>query len=190
LPVFLESRWYPDDPVYEKFKIVLDRILKHALEVKISLIGEAGVGKSTIIKLLSHQDPMTPPVPTVGVSIEKLKFELGSTHITMWDFSGQPQYRDLWKTQIHKSDLVLLVLDSTTSTVQSAPSQITEIKTILPNTPLYIVANKQDLPNKITPVKIARTLGVPTFGLIAININYRKKLVKFLENAISPPQSN
>jgi small GTP-binding protein len=190
LPAFIESRWYPEDPVFEKFQAILDDTYKTTLQAKICLIGEWGVGKSTILKLLANADPKVPPAPTIGVDIEKLRMELTYGTIALWDFSGQLKYRDLWRTQMGGSDIILLIVDSTDLTVQPSKQIILLVREVLPNVPLYVIANKQDLPKKYTPRKVASILGLPTLGLIAIEPKQRTKLVKFLESALSLPKGS
>ncbi len=189
LPAFVESRWYHEDPVFEKFRIALDNLFKTPLQVKVSLIGEEGVGKSTLVKLLSHDNPTIPPPPTVGVEIKTLRLELTRGNITLWDFSGQDKYRDLWLTQISGSDLVLLVVDSTDDTVQPSKRTVQLVRGLLPKTPLYVIANKQDLPQKLPPKTIATALGCSTLGLSAVKLDQRSKLIKFLENALPSRKS-
>ncbi|MHA2407081.1 MAG: Rab family GTPase [Candidatus Ranarchaeia archaeon] len=133
LPAFIESRWFPEDPVFEKFQAILDDTYKTTLQAKICIIGEWGVGKSTILKLLANADSTIPPSPTIGVDIEKLRLELTSGNIAVWDFSGQLRYRDLWRTQMGGSDFILLVVDSTDLTVQPS-KKIVLLKTFPKNT--------------------------------------------------------
>ena len=46
------------------------------------------------------------------------------------------------------------------------------------------IANKQDLPNKLSTKFVQKILDIPTYGMIAINPNYRAMIHEILNECI------
>ncbi|MHA1917948.1 MAG: ADP-ribosylation factor-like protein [Candidatus Ranarchaeia archaeon] len=184
LESIIETSWYPLSPAYQKFTASLEETLYQGLEMKISLLGEGGVGKTTILNLIAGNELPQVHVPTIGIEIYKVALKFGSRRFVLWDFSGQNQYRDLWKTQIIASEIVIIVTNSTEENLNSSMEIIKNIKEILPNTLILGVANMQDIPNTLSPIKIGKNLKVPTIGLVAIEKDQRKKIIDFIRSEV------
>ena len=56
---------------------------------KVSIMGLPGVGKTTLIKLLSNQYIPRDYVPTVGIDFGDTK--IGDCKVSLWDLGGQDQ---------------------------------------------------------------------------------------------------
>ncbi|KXN70445.1 P-loop containing nucleoside triphosphate hydrolase protein [Conidiobolus coronatus NRRL 28638] len=84
--------------------------------------------------------------------------------INIVDCPGSEQHRHLYKSLVSGTDKIYFFIDS--STVQKERSEIGELLyEILSNpsvlkkqTPLYLVCNKQDLPNSVLPEKVEEIL--------------------------------
>jgi small GTP-binding protein len=60
---------------------------------KIVLLGDAGVGKTTLIKHLLFNDPPSDYVPTLGVEVHPLT--LDEENFNVWDCAGDARYGGL-----------------------------------------------------------------------------------------------
>ena len=92
------------------------------------------------------------------------------------------------------TQIALLVLDSTFENLNASKEILYEILEKYHKDTLIIgIANKQDLPNRLTPEFCEKILSQPekfsksikVYGMIAINQNYREKIFVILKEAIN-----
>jgi GTPase SAR1 family protein len=111
----------------------------------------------------------------------------------LWDFSGQTNLRNLWKSLLDRTDIALLVMDSSFENVNQSKEIIREILDKHYKDVLVIgIANEQDKPNRLTPNFIERLLEetgidppIKVHGMIATNPDYREKIHAILRDAIN-----
>ena len=148
---------------------------------KTSLIGESGVGKSTLSRLLRSERVNVPRKPTVGVDIERVNTKLGPCMV--WDLAGQRRFRVMWDDFMRGSKLTVVVTDSTTQNVMLT-KDILERHVRQTGSKIIAIANKQDLDDRMSPSDIEAALGVPTYGMIGINKDNAKKLHGIIEDNV------
>ncbi len=154
-------------------------------KLKVSLVGEGGVGKTTLLRLLKGGDPPTEYVPTIALSIEQIEAtRYGTYKIILWDFAGQERFRRLWSIYFRGSDIVFLITDSTLNNVLATKSILDIIRKDAPGVPIWAIANKQDLEGALSPSLVERLLGVPTFGMVAVNPEKRAEMMRILLDAV------
>jgi small GTP-binding protein len=154
-------------------------------KLKVSLVGEGGVGKTTLLKLLKEGDPPTEYVPTIALSIEQIEAtRYGTYKIILWDFAGQERFRRLWAIYFRGSDIVFLITDSTLNNVLATKAILDIIRKDAPGVPVWAIANKQDLEGALSPSLVERLLGVPTFGMVAVNPEKRAEMMRILLDAV------
>ncbi|UYP45668.1 hypothetical protein NEF87_001953 [Candidatus Lokiarchaeum ossiferum] len=148
---------------------------------KTCLIGESGVGKSTLSKMLRQQSVTDPRKPTIGVNIEKIPTKEGN--MCLWDLAGQRRFRLMWNEFMRGSELTIVVTDSSTKNVMLTKDLI---ERHLNNSAAKIIAiaNKQDLENRMNPGEIEAALGIPTFGMVGIQSENSEKLQQIIERNI------
>ena len=146
---------------------------------KASLIGESGVGKSTLSRLLRKERVNVPRKPTVGVDIEKVNTSVGPCMI--WDLAGQRRFRVMWDDFMRGSKLTVVVTDSTTQNVMLT-KDILERHVRNTGSKIIAITNKQDLDGRMSPTEIEAALGVPTYGMVGINKDNANKLHSIIEN--------
>jgi len=104
----------------------------------------------------------------------------------LWDFAGQIQYSDLWRSLLKGTRIALLVTDSTFSNVKESKKIITELVAKYYRDCIIIgIANKQDLDNRLTSEFVEKLLGIPTHAMIAIDPQHRENILEILRNVIS-----
>ncbi|XP_062609920.1 rab-like protein 3 isoform X3 [Saccostrea cucullata] len=87
-------------------------------KVKIVVVGDSGVGKTSLVHLISHQQPTNNPPYTIGCSVEvKLHdYKAGTPgektfFIEMWDVGGSTSHRNSRSIFYHSVHGILLVHD-------------------------------------------------------------------------------
>ena len=120
------------------------------VSIKITLIGNSGVGKTCIIRRYSLNDYVENPTSTTGGNYSSKFVEINGQkyQLDLWDTAGQERYRSLTKHFYKDAYIIVLVYDITKQ------DTFEELKSIwYPNvlqmgekyTVLAVVGNKSDL---------------------------------------------
>ncbi|MFX1603720.1 MAG: ADP-ribosylation factor-like protein [Promethearchaeota archaeon] len=153
-------------------------------KLKIALVGEGGVGKTTTLHLLLGDTPPTQYVPTIALNLETVEnIRFGNYSLVLWDFAGQERFRKLWRFYFHGADVIFLVCDSSLRNVIISKDILKLIRRDAPKVPLFAIANKQDKPNVMKPDVVQKILGVPTYPMVAIDKGRRDEMLRILMNA-------
>ncbi|MDO8124711.1 MAG: GTP-binding protein, partial [Candidatus Hermodarchaeota archaeon] len=154
-------------------------------KLKVSLVGEGGVGKTTLLRLLKGTAPPTEYVPTIALSIEQIEAtRYGTYQIILWDFAGQERFRRLWTIYFRGSDIVFIITDSTLNNVIATKEILDVIRKDAPGVPVWAIANKQDLEGALSPELVERILGIPAFGMVAIDQARKEEMLQILLDAV------
>jgi len=152
--------------------------------LKIALVGEGGVGKTTTLNLLLGNTPPLSYVPTIALNLETVEnIRFGNYSLVIWDFAGQERFRTLWRFYFHGADVIFLVCDSTLRNVIISKDILKLIKRDAPKVPVFALANKQDKPNAMKPEVVQKILGIPTFPMVAIDKERRDEMLRILISA-------
>jgi small GTP-binding protein len=165
------------------FEKTVDKILFPYL--KTVIVGGGGVGKTTLLKLILGENTDSSYIPTVGVEVKEFEDAVKNMNLVLWDFSGQPHFRKLWKTFLEGTDIAIIVTDSTPRNIEETKSIYHSLKQEKPELNFILIANKQDLPDATPPETIGKYLGIKAHGLVAIDPNYRKKILEILKEKIT-----
>ena len=187
------GRWTGNRTIFRSFEKEIDDIILGA--IKVSLIGVGGVGKTSLLHLICGKEIDLEYVPTIDVDITSFNGEELdiSRSIVLWDFAGQSNFRSLWKSLLDSTDIALIVLDSSFENVNYSRDIIRDILDKHYQDVLVIgIANKQDMPNRLTPKFCERILSeaerepaIKVHGMVAINPVYREKILAILREAIN-----
>lgn len=150
-------------------------------KLKVALVGEGGVGKTTTLHLLMGKQPPTQYIPTIALAMEVIEnIHFANYSLVLWDFAGQERFRKLWKLYFQGADIVFLLTDSTLRNILISKDMFQMIKRDAPHVPIIVIANKQDMPNALDPSIIERIIGAETHPLIAVDLAYRNEILKLL----------
>lgn len=161
------------------FEKTVDKILFPYL--KTVILGDGGVGKTTLLKLIMGQNVDSTYIPTVGVDVKEFDASVQNMNLVLWDFSGQPRFRKLWTPFLEGTDIAILVTDSTPKNIEETKRIYQLLKEEKPELNFILIANKQDLPGATPPKVIEKYIGLKTYGLVAIDPNYRPKILEILQ---------
>ena len=114
---------------------------------KIIFVGDAGVGKTTIISRVMDNPFNEVYEPSIGVDFMSkiIKYRGQNIKLQIWDTAGQEKYKGLIPSYVRNSSIVFLIYDiSVKSSFDNIPNWITFIRSI-ENTTLVLCGNKIDL---------------------------------------------
>ena len=118
-----------------------------SIRYKIIFIGDAGVGKTTIISRIMDNPFNEVYEPSIGVDFMSkiIKYRGQNIKLQIWDTAGQEKYKGLIPSYVRNSSIVFLIYDiSVKSSFDNIPNWITFIRSI-ENTTLVLCGNKIDL---------------------------------------------
>lgn len=121
--------------------------------VKLLLLGDTGVGKSSLMHRFSEGEFYSGLVGTAGVDYKMKNIELGgkSVKIQIWDTAGQERYRTLTKAYYRGAAGIILVFDVTDPiSFENVTYWLNKIKKHGDeNAEILLLGNKIDLINDI-----------------------------------------
>jgi len=168
--------------VLQKYEAIIESSV--ITRLKIALVGEGGVGKTTTLNLLMGETPPLQYVPTIALNLETVEnIRFGNYSLVLWDFAGQERFRNLWKFYFHGADVIFLVCDSSLRNVIISKDIHKLIKRDAPKVPVFALANKQDKPNAMRPEVVQKILGIPTYPMVAIDKSRRDEMLRILMTA-------
>lgn len=128
------------------------------LRVKISVIGETGVGKTSILDKICNNHINDSMASTIGVDFFSIIKNINDREIKIqfWDTAGQEKFRTITKGFYRKNDLIIIVFNLNKE--KSFEKIIYWYHQIMQNSdtelPILILGNKSDLEIKIIPKKV------------------------------------
>jgi small GTP-binding protein len=135
--------------------------------VKVALVGDAAVGKSSLIHRLCTEQFRAKRVMTIGVDfhVYNVSHDFSATRLVVWDVGGQDRFAFTRRAFYRGSKAVGLVYDiSDRTTFERLERWKIEIREMLPRVPLVLAGNKIDVPRQVTREEgqaLADTWGIP-----------------------------
>ena len=124
------------------------------INFKLIIIGDAGVGKSSILKRAVKNIFEDNYQATIGFEFLLMHFQVNDLKIKfqIWDTCGQEMYRSLVQGFYHNTSLALLVYDiNKKPTFESLDIWLKDLKQHTEqDLPVFIVGNKNDLDRNVT----------------------------------------
>lgn len=149
---------------------------------KICILGEGGVGKSSLVSLLQGRIEDAPPgtaEPTIGLEIEDS--QINGKKCTIWDLGGQRRFKTMWNDFLKNSGLAVLVCDSTEANVQKTKAIYDRFANRI-GSKVIAIANKQDLPGALGAEEVQKKLGgIRTYEMSAIRTELQDRMKQILE---------
>lgn len=124
------------------------------------LLGDSGVGKTSLVKRFIEKRFTPTSVQTLGVDFESKMINVGekTMKLSVWDTAGQEQFRTITNMYFRKAKGILLVYDVSS---EASLASIREWKADVeqhcpPGTICLLAANKADFPQQERQVDAAR----------------------------------
>ncbi|MHA1799226.1 MAG: Rab family GTPase, partial [Candidatus Helarchaeota archaeon] len=123
--------------------------------LKLLLIGESQVGKTSFIKRLQNKEFLDQEKPTIDVEFHSLtvNFKEKPIKLSIFDFGGKPQFRFMQASQLRGAFGVFLMFDvSNRISFQKLEEWMDFLKPLIsnqPNFPIILIGNKIDLNNSL-----------------------------------------
>ncbi|MEJ2415076.1 MAG: GTP-binding protein [Sulfurimonas sp.] len=116
------------------------------LAYKVVMVGNFGVGKTSLVKRFVENSFSEEYLSTIGVSISKKT--LGDSTIMLWDIEGQTEFKPVSKQYLLGAKGFIIVADiHRQNTIDSIKSHIELCHCIVKDAPICIALNKSDLPH-------------------------------------------
>lgn len=121
---------------------------------KICLIGDFGVGKTSLIRRFVERQFSDQYLSTVGVKISRKTLELSKSHrpeslnvqLLIWDLAGANKFKSITPTHLQGASGAVVVADITRSeTITQISDHIQLFLSINPKISLIVAINKSDL---------------------------------------------
>lgn len=121
---------------------------------KILFVGDAGTGKTTLVKKLKTGNFSQKYISTMGVEVSSISTEVGGKTFQIWDTAGQDKFGGLRDKYYAESHRAFIFIDfGSETTLKNARNWYSDVSKICEE--VRIVANKSDLVvQKITPEEI------------------------------------
>lgn len=79
---------------------------------KISILGDIGCGKTSLVKKISEDEFNSTYFPTIGVNVTPVNLS-DTKSVNLWDISGVSRFHDMLSDYLVKSDIIFVLFDMT-----------------------------------------------------------------------------
>ncbi|MFQ5908043.1 MAG: Rab family GTPase [Thermoplasmata archaeon] len=127
------------------------------MKMKVCLVGEAAIGKTSLIRRFVHDDFDDKYIQTLGTKVSKKEIALDlpkhgkfTVDMTVWDIMGQKGFRELLKeAYFYGAKGIIAGCDLTRkATLDDLDDWIEGVYSVTGRIPIEILANKADLKEK------------------------------------------
>ena len=139
--------------------------------LKFLLMGPAGAGKSTFgscLECIIEETDLNPTglyIPTPGVAFYKVPLKNGKCYVN-WELGGQQRYQPLWRLWWKGATGAFLIIDSSDKESLAVAKHIHQLIVGELRLPYVVCANKQDLPNSLSPEVIINHLDISDSAIV------------------------
>ncbi|WP_353572255.1 COR domain-containing protein [Candidatus Albibeggiatoa sp. nov. BB20] len=172
--------------IIDYFNALENEAEKPLNEIKILLVGDGGVGKTSLVKRLLNQNFNPNEEKTHGINIKPFKIQIQKetqVKANLWDFGGQQIMHATHQFFLSKRSLYILVLDSREE--EDPEYWLKHIESFGGDSPILIVLNKiDDNPSFEVnrPFLIEKYQGIHSFHRISCK---KARGIKTLQKALS-----
>jgi len=168
-----------------------------APEFKLVLVGDGGVGKTTLVKRHLTGEFEKKYIPTLGVEVHPLKFttNCGPLVFNVWDTAGQEKFGGLRDGYYISGQSAVIMFDVTSRiTYKNVPNWHRDIVRVCENIPIVLVGNKVDVKDrqvKAKNIQFHRKRNLQYYDLSArSNYNFEKPFLWLARRLSGQPNLN
>lgn len=116
---------------------------------KVVMVGDFGVGKTSLVKRFMDNSFSEEYLSTIGVSISKKNLE--NSTIMLWDIEGHTEFKPIFKQYLLGAKGFIIVADiNRTNTIESIKKHIELCHEIVKDAPICVALNKCDLAHTVS----------------------------------------
>ena len=179
--------------------VVASTTSRYDYVLKCTLVGNSGVGKSSIMRRLLDTPDNSPLDATIGVEFGCCDIDVSGRRVKvqMWDTAGQEKYRAVARSYLRDAALTLLVYDATDAvSFSTLPYWLREVRQHAPSTCVMLLGNKCDAVGGIVvsgaeAKRLAKAHGVSSFLETSATTghNVRSALVSGVSSVLTDVES-
>ena len=184
------------------YKIFKTKKMTYDERIQLIMVGESGVGKTSLIRRYTNNIFNTNHLETIGIEFFNKEERINDQiiQIKLWDTAGQEIFHSLTKNFYRKADGIIIVYDITNK--ESFERIQDWVKSVYDNTDTYkeiqmiIVGNKIDLEerrevSKEEGLKIGKYFEIDFFEASAKNAEgVRNFMIKIIEDILNNKVNN
>jgi len=163
-------------------------------EFKLVLVGDGGVGKTTLVKRHLTGEFEKKYIPTLGVEVHPLKFSTncGDLVFNVWDTAGQEKFGGLRDGYYIQGKCAIIMFDVTSRiTYKNVPNWHRDIVRVCEHIPIVLVGNKVDVKDrqvKAKNIQFHRKRNLQYYDLSArSNYNFEKPFLWLARRLVNQP---
>merc|ERR1711988_1999315 len=160
-------------------------------EFKLVLVGDGGVGKTTLVKRHLTGEFEKKYIPTLGVEVHPLKFttNCGVICFNVWDTAGQEKMGGLRDGYYIQGECAIIIFDVTSRiTYKNVPNWHRDLVRVCENIPIVLVGNKVDVKErkvKVKQINFHRKKNLNYYDISAkSNFNYEKPFLSLAKKLV------
>lgn len=132
------------------------------LAYKIVMVGDFGVGKTSLVKRFVDNSFSEEYLSSIGVSISKKN--LKNSTIMLWDIEGHTEFKSIFKHYLLGAKGFIIVGDlSRQNTLDSIKKHVELCHGVVKDAPICVALNKSDLKHKVSKEEIEELLCISPF---------------------------
>ncbi len=165
------------------------------MKFKLVVIGDGGVGKTSLIRRHLTGNFVQNYTPTKGVEQHHLSFHTSRGHIqfTVWDYAGVTKFSDPHNTYYQQADAAILMFDrSNIKSYHNVTKWYDAFRKVCPTTPVVIVGNKLDVRKpavQANHITVHLKLKLQYFDISAKSCyNFDKPFLQLLRTLVGDPR--
>ncbi|TDO99383.1 Rab family GTPase [Marinomonas balearica] len=118
------------------------------IQKKICMLGASAVGKTSLVKQFVEGIFSDKYLTSIGVKIDKKKLEVDETtvQLMLWDIEGVDRYAGFNPKYLRGAAAAIIVVDQTRTQSFLEGIEICRLVKLEKEIPIFLVANKSDLP--------------------------------------------
>lgn len=134
--------------------------MKEQLVLRLTIVGDEGVGKTSLLSRYVDQRFSESYCPTIGVDFKFCTLDNSTTKLQIWDTAGQKKYQSITAPYLKGTKLFYVVYDVTKrESFENVQARVGEIRKIDPDANIVLIGNKAESDKRVVAETEGRALA-------------------------------